>query len=49
MAKTTNVGDKVGDIARNVVKENRSQLSERQISILELMIMKPTILATEMS
>ncbi len=44
-----NVVDNVVNVARNVVKKNRLQLSERQISILELMIMKPTISATEMS
>ena len=47
-----NVGDNVGDVVdvvRSVVKENRAQLSDRQISILEWMIMKPTISATEMS
>lgn len=54
---TTNVGDNVGDnvvdnvvdVARNVVKVNKEQLSERQVSILELMILKPTISATELS
>lgn len=45
----TNVGDNVGDVARNVVKTNRTQLSDRQVSILELMMLKPTISATEMS
>ena len=54
-AHVGDVGDNVGDVGdvvdvvRSVVKENRAQLSDRQISILEWMIMKPTISATEMS
>ena len=40
---TAHVVANVIDVTRNVVKENRFHLSERQISILELMIMKPTI------
>ena len=48
-AHVGDVGDNVGDVVRSVVKENRAQLSDRQISILEWMIMKPTISATEMS
>ena len=50
---TTNVVDSVVDsvvdVARNVVKANRTQISDRQVSILELMILKPTISATELS
>ena len=44
-----NVVDSVVDVARNVVKMNRTQISDRQVSILELMILKPTISATELS
>ena len=44
-----NVADNVVDVARNVVKANRTQISDRQVSILELMILKPTISATELS
>ncbi len=44
-----NVVDSVVDVARNVVKANRTQISDRQVSILELMILKPTISATELS
>ena len=43
------VVENVADVARNVVKANRTQLSDRQVSILELMILKPTISATELS
>ena len=43
------VGDNVVDVVRNVVKESRTKLSDRQISILEWMIMKPSISAAEMS
>ena len=54
---TTNVGDNVGDVARNVVKDvvngvvkvDISQLTDRQVTILELMIQNPTITAKEMS
>ena len=54
---TTNVGDNVVDVARNVVKDvvngvvkvDISQLTDRQVTILELMIQNPTITAKEMS
>ncbi len=50
---TTNVGDgvvdNVVDNVVDVVRANRTQLSERQVSILEQMLIKPTISATELS
>jgi ATP-dependent DNA helicase RecG len=44
-----NVGDLVVDDIRNVVKTHSSQLSERQITIIELMFLNPSISAKEMS
>ena len=44
-----NVVDNVVDDLRNVIKANSSQLSERQITIIELMVLNPFISAKEMS
>lgn len=44
-----NVVDNVVDVARKVVKAYSDQLSDRQITILELMIKQPSISATEMT
>ena len=50
---TTNVGDVarnvVKDVVNGVVKVDISQLTDRQVTILELMIQNPTITAKEMS
>ena len=43
------VGDDVVDDIRNVVKAYSSQLSERQITVIELMVLNPFISAREMS